>query len=196
MFGLACFDQGFDRVRHTRQAASRGFTLIELVVTLALVGILALAVVPFSQLIVQREKEQQLSAALREIRTALDAYKEASDVGLIDREADASGYPPSLTVLVDGVKNAKDPKGGLLMFLRRVPRDPFFAGDPDTPPEDTWNVRAFGEAPAHADASGTDSDTDSSSSDSSGPDVAGKDVFDVTSKSDRVGINGIPYRLW
>ncbi|MCC8400740.1 type II secretion system GspH family protein [Paraburkholderia sp. MMS20-SJTN17] len=183
-------------MRHARHAASRGFTLIELVVTLALVGILALAVVPFSQLIVQREKEQQLSVALREIRTALDAYKEASDVGLIDRAADASGYPPSLTVLVDGVKNAKDPKGGLLMFLRRVPRDPFFPGDPDTPPEDTWNVRAFGEPPAHADSGGTDSETNSSSSDSSGPNVAGKDVFDVTSKSDRVGINGIPYRLW
>src|ERR1700758_4521769 len=98
--------------RNARCARPRGFTLIELVVTLALVGILALAVVPFSELIVQRQKEQQLSAALREIRTALDAYKEASDTGLIEREADASGYPPSLTVLVDGVKNAKDPKGG------------------------------------------------------------------------------------
>src|ERR1700758_5604272 len=104
-----------DRCSIVRRARQRGFTLVELVVTLALVGILALAVVPFSQLIAQREKEQQLSAALREIRTALDAYKEASDTGLIEREADASGYPPSLTVLVDGVKNVKDPKAGLLM---------------------------------------------------------------------------------
>ncbi|MEM5388978.1 type II secretion system protein [Paraburkholderia phymatum] len=174
-----------DRVRRAHRAGPRGFTLIELVVTLALVGILALAIVPFSQLIAQREKEQQLSAALREIRTALDAYKEASDTGLIEREADASGYPPSLIVLVDGVKNVKDPKGGLLMFLRRVPRDPFFTGEPDTPPEDTWNVRAFGEPPAHA----VDADPSASS-------TAGKDVFDVTSKSDRVGINGIPYRQW
>lgn len=170
--------------RAAHRAAPHGFTLIELVITLALVGILALAILPFSQLIVQREKEQQLSAALREIRTALDAYKEASDTGLIEREADASGYPPSLAVLVDGVKNVKDPKGGLLMFLRRVPRDPLFTGEADTPPEDTWNERAFGEPPAQADA------------DPSGPGTAGKDVFDVTSKSDRVGINGIPYRQW
>jgi general secretion pathway protein G len=71
------------------------------------------------------------------------------------------------------------------MFLRRVPRDPFFVGDAETPPEDTWNVRAYGEAPEH-----TEGD------DSSGHSTAGKDVFDVTSKSDRVGINGIPYRQW
>ena len=174
-----------DRVRIARHARPRGFTLVELVITLALVGILALAVVPFSQLIVQREKEQQLSAALREIRTALDAYKEASDAGLIEREAEASGYPPTLAVLVDGVKNVKDPKGGLLMFLRRVPRDPFFAGDAEIPPEDTWSLRAFGDPPAHADGS-----------DASERGNAGKDVFDVTSKSDRVGINGIPYRQW
>src|SRR5258708_38142646 len=95
------------RCARTGQRDQRGFTLIELVITLALVGILALAIMPFSELIVQRQKEQQLSAALREIRTALDAYKEASDTGLIEREADASGYPPSLTVLVTGVKKAK-----------------------------------------------------------------------------------------
>ncbi|MBN3762258.1 type II secretion system protein [Burkholderia sp. Ac-20365] len=175
------------RVRIARRARVRGFTLIELVITLALVGILALAIMPFSQLIVQREKEQQLSAALREIRTALDAYKEASDSGLIEREADASGYPPKLAALVDGVKNVKDPKGGLLMFLRRVPRDPFFNGDAQTPPEDTWALRAFGEPPAHADGSAPADGTDG---------TAGKDVFDISSKSDRVGINGIPYRQW
>ncbi|MGF6758148.1 type II secretion system protein [Paraburkholderia sp. GAS334] len=163
----------------------RGFTLIELVITLALVGILALAIMPFSELIVQRQKEQQLSAALREIRTALDAYKDASDAGLIDREAEASGYPPSLTVLVTGVPNAKDPKGGLLMFLRNVPRDPFFAGEPDTAAEDTWNVRPYGVPPDQASAEGT-----------SGNDQANKDVFDVSSRSGRVGINGIPYKQW
>jgi len=189
MFALAC--RG--RLLIARPARQRGFTLIELVITLALVGILALAVMPFSQLIVQREREQQLSAALREIRTALDAYKEASDTGLIEREADASGYPPSLAVLVDGVKNVKDPKGGLLMFLRRVPRDPFYAGDPETPPEDTWTMRAFGEPPAHADGGSADS---ADAADASARGTAGKDVFDVSSKSDRVGINGIPYRQW
>ncbi|KWN70417.1 general secretion pathway protein GspG [Burkholderia ubonensis] len=155
-----------------------------MVITLALVGILALAIMPFSELVVQRQKEQELSAALREIRTALDAYKDASDAGKIEKDAEASGYPPSLGVLVTGVKDARDPKGGLLMFLRRVPRDPFFTGDPDTPAEETWNVRAYGQPP------------DQAAGDSSASDAAGKDVFDVTSKSARVGINGIPYRQW
>lgn len=159
-----------------RLPAGRGFTLIELVITLALVGIVALAIVPFSELIVQRQKEQELRAALREIRVALDAYKDASDAGQIERQAGASGYPPSLTVLVEGVKDAKDPDGHLLLFLRRVPRDPFFAGDPSTPAQDTWNMRAYG-VPA-----------DSAQS--------GDDVFDVWSKSEGVGLNGIPYKDW
>ncbi|WP_322021834.1 MULTISPECIES: type II secretion system protein [unclassified Burkholderia] len=162
----------------------RGFTLIEMVITLALVSILALAIMPFSELIVQRQKEQELSAALREIRTALDAYKDASDAGQIEKEAEASGYPPSLAVLVTGVKNVRDPKGSMMTFLRRVPRDPFFAGDPDTPAEDTWDVRAYGTPPdPSADAAPAGMEP-------------GKDVFDVTSKSARVGINGIPYKQW
>ena len=173
------------RSRGASRPDQRGFTLIELVITLALVAILSLAIMPFSELIVQRQKEQQLSAALREIRTALDAYKDSSDVGLIDKEAEASGYPPSLTVLVTGVPNAKDPKGSLLMFLRHVPRDPFFSGDPDTAAEDTWNVRSYGVPP---DQAGADAP--------SGNDQAGKDVFDVSSKSDRAGINGVPYKQW
>jgi general secretion pathway protein G len=163
---------------------ARGFTLIELVITLALVGLLALAAMPFAELTVQRQKEQQLSQALREIRTALDAYKEASDNGMIEMEVGASGYPPSLAVLAQGVKNAKDPDGKLLMFLRRVPRDPFFRGEPDVPAEQTWALRAYGVAP-DPDGSAVAADLHDS-----------KDVFDVTSKSELVGLNGIPYKQW
>lgn len=173
-----------NRVGRGGRVGVRGFTLIEMVITLALVAILALAIMPFSELIVQRQKEQELSAALREIRTALDAYKDASDAGQIEKEAEASGYPPSLTVLVTGVKNVRDPKGGMMMFLRRVPRDPFFAGDPDTPAEDTWDARAYG-TPSDPAADGPPGGFES-----------GKDVYDVTSKSARVGINGIPYKQW
>ena len=154
----------------------RGFTLIELVITLALVGIVAMAIVPFAELNTKRTKEHELHVALREIRTALDAYKDASDAGSIEHEAGKSGYPPSLPVLVDGVKDLRDPNGGLLMFLRRVPRDPFFTGDPSTPPEETWNVRAYG-VPVDAGQ-------------------GGDDVFDVTSKSEDVGLNGVPYKNW
>jgi general secretion pathway protein G len=164
------------RGRPVMTAGVRGFTLIELVITLALVGIVALAIVPFAELNIQREKEQALRVALREIRTAIDAYKEASDSGSIEHPSGASGYPPSLTVLVDGVKDAKDPNGGLLMFLRHVPRDPFFTGDATTSAQDTWDVRAYGVPPDGG--------------------QSGDDIFDVASKSDGVGLNGIPYKEW
>ncbi|MCL9847158.1 type II secretion system protein [Ralstonia solanacearum] len=163
----------FHRASHGRGG---GFTLIELVITLALVGILAMAIVPLSELAVQRQKEQDLRVALREIRTALDAYKEASDAGSIEHEAGASGYPPTLAVLVDGVKDVKDPQGRLLFFLRRVPRDPLFTGDASVQAADTWNVRAYG-VPVEGGA-------------------GGDNVFDVTSKADGVGLNGIPYKDW
>ncbi|GAB3626137.1 general secretion pathway protein GspG [Pandoraea terrae] len=158
------------------RAGVRGFTLIELMITLALVGILALGIMPFSELIVQRQKEQELRVALREIRTALDAFKEASDFGNIERQPDASGYPPTLSLLVAGVKDAKDPNGAMMYFLRRVPADPFFTGDPATPSEEQWNTRAYASPPDDP--------------------QGGADVFDVTSKSEGVGMNGIPYKQW
>ncbi len=167
------------RCRDRAPAGARGFTLIELVITLALVGIVAMAIVPLAELNAKREKEQELRVALRQIRTALDAYKDASDLGSIEHQAGASGYPPTLTVLAEGVKDMKDPDGGLLLFLRHVPRDPFFTGAPSTPPEQTWNVRAHGVPPEGA-----------------GSGDSGDDIFDVSSKSEEVGLNGIPYKDW
>ncbi|MBI1905696.1 MAG: type II secretion system protein [Rhodocyclales bacterium] len=152
-----------------------GFTLIELLVTLVIIGILAAAVFPLSETSVRRAQEKELRQALWEIRGALDAYKRAVDEGRILRSADQSGYPPSLGVLVEGVTDAKDPKGRKIYFLRRVPRDPM-ADDPAAAPEQTWGKRSYDSPPESP--------------------RAGRDIFDVYSLSRRTGLNGIPYREW
>ena len=108
----------------------RGFTFIELAITLAILGVLALMALPFAELTVKRVKEQELRTALRQIRTALDDYKKAVDDGRVPRKADESGYPTSLDLLVEGVSDPKDPSGKQrIYFLRRMPRDPM-ADDP------------------------------------------------------------------
>ena len=155
---------------------ARGFTLIELVITVAIVALLATAVLPSAQLMYQRQRESELRDALRTIRTAIDAYKRAGDAGRIKKEADTSGYPPDLQTLVDGVEDASSPKEGVkLYFLRRVPRDPFWP-DSSAPPADTWGLRSYASAP-----------------DDPQP---GDDVYDVYSKSSKTGLNGVPYRDW
>src|SRR5262249_31096373 len=106
---------------------SRGFTIIELVITVAIVSLLATAVLPSAQLMYQRERESELRLSLRTIRDAIDAYKRAWDAGHIKKELEKSGYPPNLQVLVDGVDDAGSTKEGVkIYFLRRVPRDPFW----------------------------------------------------------------------
>jgi general secretion pathway protein G len=154
----------------------RGFTLIELVITVGIISVLAAAVVPSAQLMFQRERERELRASLRTIRTALDAYKQASDTGAIKKEADKSGYPPSLQALIDGVDDARAPKeGAKIYFLRRLPRDPFWP-DATTPAADTWGLRSYASPP-----------------DDPQP---GDDVYDVHTRSSRTGLNGVPYRDW
>lgn len=153
-----------------------GFTFIELSVTVAIVALLATLVFPMAELMVKRNQESELRLALREIRTALDAYKEAADDGRITVEADKSGYPPLLKVLVDGVTDERSPdRNRKMYFLRRIPRDPM---SPDTgkTDEETWGKRSY----------------------ASSPDVPGEgeDVFDVYSLSTDVGINGVPYKEW
>jgi len=95
-----------------------GFSLIEVVLTLALLGLLASMAAPLTETVVRRGKEQQLREALYQIRDAIDAYKRAFDAGYIEKRVDSSGYPPNLQVLVEGVRDVRSAKGAKFYFLR------------------------------------------------------------------------------
>jgi general secretion pathway protein G len=154
----------------------RGFTLIEMMVTVAIVGVLASIAVPLAEVGVQRAREQELRHALREIRTALDAYRKAVEEGRIPGARQDSGYPASLQVLVDGVDDARSPtRKKRIRFLRRIPRDPFFT-DPTRPDEETWGKRSYASSPDAPEE--------------------GSDVYDVYSLAPGTGMNGIPYSRW
>jgi general secretion pathway protein G len=152
-----------------------GFTLIELVVTLAILGVLASVALPLGEVAVQRVKEQELRRSLREIREAIDAYKEAFDEGRIARKAGDSGYPKRLDELVAGVPDEKSPKKERIYFLRRLPRDPF-ASDPGVGPVASWGKRSYASPPDEP--------------------REGADVFDVFTRSSAIGLNGRPLREW
>ncbi len=156
-----------------RQA--RGFTLIELMVSLTLLAILATVALPLTQLSKQRERERALQQALVQLRQGIDAYKQAVDEGRIARRLGDSGYPPTLAALVDGEKDLKDPLGARIYFLRRIPRDPL-CDCPARSAADTWGRRSYASPPQEP--------------------REGADVFDVYSLSEGVGSNGQPYRDW
>ncbi|MQA37352.1 type II secretion system protein [Rugamonas aquatica] len=151
----------------------RGYTIIEMLVVMAVLGILATAAMPLAELSAKRGKERALQQAVWEIRHAIDAYKQASDSGRIARAAGASGYPPSLAVLTAGVPDLAA-GGRMLYLLRRLPRDPFAPGA--LAAEASWGLRSYASAPDEP--------------------KEGGDVFDVYSLSQEVGMNGTPYRLW
>lgn len=163
------------QLRLRYDARQQGFTLIELLITVAIVATLASIAVPMTELVVQRSKEQELQTALRQIRGAIDAYKQAADEGHIAKVVGESGYPKSLRDLAYGVERIDDAKRSKIYFLRRLPRNPMVQ-DATLPAEQTWGKRSY--------ASGPDNPQE------------GADVFDVYVMSDAVGLNGIAYREW
>lgn len=158
---------------YPRRFYNHGFTLVELLVALALLALLVSAATPMVQINAKRQKEQELRKVLWQMRDAIDAYKQAVDDGLIKKNQNENGYPPNLRVLVSGVENSQDADKKKLVFLRRIPRDPF-AEDAEASNEETWLVRAY---------------------DGSQGELA-TDVYDIASRSTQLGINQQPYATW
>lgn len=151
-----------------------GFTLVEMVAVVAIVGVLAIAAQPLRELTVRRTQEMELRRSLRVIRDAIDAYKRAADEKRIELAPDASGYPPSLEVLVEGVQDRKSKEGRKIYFLRRLPRDPF--ADNALPAARSWGLRSHDSPPSSP--------------------APGRDVFDVYSSSERTALDGSRLRDW
>ena len=159
-----------------KKHSERGFTLVEMVITVAIVGVLASAAMPLASLVSQRNKEQDLRQSLQQIREAIDRYRKDFDSGKIPKGISDSGFPKSLKDLTEGVVDQTSAdKKKRLVYLRRLPRDPLH-GDPSVKPEETWGLRSYESPP-----------------DDPSP---GNDVFDVYSLDKGVGLNGIPYSKW
>ena len=154
-------------------APERGFSFVELLVVTALIGILASAVMPLARVAMQRQREIELRRTLRELRTAIDHYKDAADQGMIaatELKLGNEGYPPTLEVLVAGVRASGDATDRKLKFLRRVPLDPMTGSQ-------EWGMRSY---------------QDSSDARSWG----GQNVYDVFTTSDRTALDGTKYKDW
>lgn len=169
---------GLPRRSVSERRAGRGFTLLELVISLALVGVLALVALPLAEITSTRVKEAELKRSLRVIRAALDQYKAAVDAGQLPRAAGESGYPPSLEVLTQPLAVQGATEGGprVLVLLRQLPRDPF-ASDRRASAAATWRTRAHGSAIDAWDA-------------------GGRDVFDVSSTSPAEALDGSRHDEW
>ncbi len=150
-----------------KRRCTAGYSLVELLVVMAVLGILAWAAMPLVEISLRRERERELKRSLWEIRAAIDAYKQAADAGLV--AAGPNGYPTTLDVLVQGVPDLRAP-GGLRYFLRRVPTDPFAL------PGQGWGLRSYESPPNNP--------------------QPGADVYDVYSQTTKLSLAGAPLREW
>jgi general secretion pathway protein G len=151
----------------------RGYTFVELIIVTTIILILASAVQPLARVTITRQKEAELRRALREMRTAIDKFKDAADAQMIpatELKLGSEGYPPNLETLVDGVSVVNDATGRKLKFLRRVPIDPFTGSD-------EWGLRSYQDKP------------DATS-------WGGQNVFDVYSRAEGTALDGTKYRDW
>ncbi|MGD8539687.1 MAG: type II secretion system protein [Candidatus Aminicenantes bacterium] len=152
----------------------RGFTLVEMLVTLTIVSILALAVLPLAKTAVKREREITLRRNLRMMREAIDAYKKLADEKAFEFDEDTEGYPPELETLVEGVEAKVEDDGQektkIVKFLRRIPKDPMTNSF-------DWGLRSYQD----------DSDSDI---------WGGENVYDVYTKSPGIALDGSKYKEW
>lgn len=154
------------QTQRTRKHTAGGFTMVELIVAIAVIAILAGAAIPLARNVIKRQKERELRRDLWEMRDAIDRYKDAADRGAFQQKVGTEGYPPDLDTLVKGV----DVNGKKIKFLRRIPVDPM-TNDTD------WGLRSMQDDP------------DSTS-------WGGQNVFDVYSKSTGSGLDGTKYAEW
>jgi general secretion pathway protein G len=156
-----------------RARAHHGYTFVELLIVTTILLILASAVMPLAQVATQRQREAELRRNLRELRTAIDAFKDAVDLGRIpttELEPGNEGYPPDLETLVEGIAAANDASGRKLRFLRRIPIDPL-TGDAE------WGLRSYQDSPTSTT-------------------WGGQNVFDVYSRAQGTALDGTEYRSW
>ena len=155
------------------RSSSGGFTFIELIVTTAVIMILASAALPLARVSIRRQKEAELHRTLREVRTAIDQFKSYADAGRISSleiQANSENYPSSLDQLVQGAAAANDVTGKKFKFLRRIPIDPI-TGNAD------WGLRSYNDSPT-ASAWG------------------GGNVYDIYSKAEGKALDGTKYKDW
>jgi general secretion pathway protein G len=156
-----------------RRGGQAGYSLVELLAVTVVLMVMASAVLPLTRVTIQRAREAELRRALREMRTAIDRFKDAADLQQIapqDLKAGAEGYPEKLEVLVEGVRANGDASGRKLKFLRRIPMDPMTRST-------EWGMRSYQD------------DADSTS-------WGGQNVYDVYSQSEGTALDGTKYVDW